>query len=126
MGTNSELFLTTGKVISNYRVLIKYLEIVSDDLRNKALPRSSDLEYVKELLSRCNMYRLSDILDLLVRYLRDRVSPEYAVRAIRDVMNIELSPEDAVDYVAKQLAGWILEIAEQLNILRVRGSWERR
>ncbi|OYT51766.1 MAG: hypothetical protein B6U73_01200 [Desulfurococcales archaeon ex4484_204] len=114
--------LASGKIIRDYRALIKYLEMASKDLKEMALPSSTDLEYVRVLVTRRPL-RLYELMEDLKNIVKERLDPDISRRAVAEVLNIDVSAEEAVEMIAKELAGWILEVAERLGILKLRMPW---
>lgn len=116
---SSKLMLSSGKVFGNYSLLEKYLEVCPEEKRTGSLPNSSDIELVKYLVSR-GAAPLDRLLEELVKRFKDRVDPQCCVRASREVLGMDLAEDQASQLVATQLAGWTLEIAEALGIVRLR------
>ena len=116
------LMLATGKIVSNYKPLIKYLELANPEQREKALPRSSDIEVVRSLLEK-GYGTLEEVLNEVAKIVRDRLDPELSQKAIKYSLDVELGRDEAVRYISKLLAGWIIEIAEQLGVVRLRTKW---
>lgn len=116
---SSKLMLSSGKIFKDYLLLEKYLEICPENERGKSLPSSPDIEFVKYLASRgvgsLNMY-----LDELTRRFEERVNPAYCVKAVKEVLGTEVPEDRAVRIISTQLAGWTLEIAEALGIIKIR------
>lgn len=111
--------LSSGKVFKDYTLLEKYLELCSEDERTRSLPNSSDIEFVRYLLNR-KVGTLHDFLEELSRRFLSRVSPARSVDAVRSVFGMEVPEDYAVQLVSAQLAGWTLEIAEALGVIKLR------
>ncbi len=118
---SAKLMLASGK-LSSYKVLLSYLNLLDDKEKSRFLPRSSDLEYIKKLIEE-GFNRLDEIINELVKYLKERVNPDLACEAVKKALGIQLGTEEAITYVAKELASWIIEISESLNVVRIRGAW---
>lgn len=116
---SSKLMLCSGKVFSNYSLLEKYLEVCPEERRAGSLPNSSDIEFVKRIASR-GTAPLDKFLEELVERFKDRVDPGCCVRASREVLGMEVAEDQASVLVAIQLAGWTLEIAEALGVIKLR------
>ena len=114
--------LATGKIISDYRPLIKYLEVAGEEERNKVLPKGSDIELVRVLLEQ-GYGTVDEMLNQIIRVVKNRFNPELSRRVIREVLNIEIEEEEAVNHLSKLLAGWIIEMAEQLGVIRLKSTW---
>jgi len=116
---SSRLMLSSGKVFKDYTLLEKYLELCSEDERVRSLPSSADIEFVKYLASRKDG-TLHDFLEELSRRFLDRVSPARSADAVRSVLGMDMSGDQAAQLVSAQLAGWTLEIAEALGVIKLR------
>mgnify|MGYP000356630724 CR=1 FL=1 len=121
---SNNLMLASGK-LSSYRILIAYLNILNKEERDKVLPRAKDLEYVRMLIDE-GINRLDEIIKELSENLKDRINGYYAKKVIKDVLGLDVNESEAKRFVAKELASWILEISENLNIIKIKGSWERK
>ncbi len=113
------LMLSSGKVFGNYALLVRYLELCPEERRIASLPNSSDVELVKRLASR-GAASLEELLGELAERFRSRVDPECSAGAARDVLGTEVVEDQAVRLVAVQLAGWTLEIAEALGVVKLK------
>lgn len=111
--------LSSGKVFKDYTLLERYLELCSESERVRSLPNSSDIEFVKYLVSR-KAGTLHDFLEELSRRFLDRVSPARSVDAVRSVLGMDIPEDQAVQLISTQLAGWTLEIAEALGVIKLR------
>ncbi|MCD6341143.1 MAG: hypothetical protein J7L51_04265 [Desulfurococcales archaeon] len=114
--------LATGKIVPDYRPLIRYLELANAEQRDKVLPKSSDIELVRTLLER-GYETLEEVLNEIVQVVRGRFDPNLSCRAVKEVLNVELEEDEAVKYLSKLLAGWIIEMAEQLGAVRLKSLW---
>lgn len=114
------LFLSSGKIVKDYRILQKYFEVLDDISVDKAsaLPSSEDLEFISRLV-REGRRTLLELLDALTLRFIPKINTEAAIRTYREVLGVELPPNTAVAHIAKDLAGWTLEIAENLGIIKI-------
>ncbi len=113
-------FMASGIIVKNYRMLIEYfneLKRMGIDPRD-SYPRSEDLELVKNLAS--HNKNLYDLLNELKDRIRKRVVVEAAIKAYRASTGVEPTPSEAVDEVAKLIAGWVIEIAANLGIIKLK------
>ncbi len=118
------LFMGSGKLVRNYDVLMKYFEKLRElgvDT-SSCYPTGSDVEEVKSLAERGEIKNLDDAVRFLVAKFRGRVNAVAAQQAVRDVMGIEVSPDAAVEYVAKLLALWTLEMCESMGLIKIVGA----
>lgn len=118
---STKLMLSSGKIFGSYALLEKYLELCPDEERVWSLPSSPDVEFVKYLASRGSATVERFIEELTERFV-ERVNPSYSVKAAKEVLGMELAGDQAVQLVAAQLAGWTLEIAEALGVIKLRKS----
>jgi hypothetical protein len=117
--------LASGKVVTDYRPYIIYLKLAENinvELKNTALPQNSDFEYLKEIIKK-GYEHLDDILAELTRYVLNRIRGDIAARAVYEVLNVESDPEYATELIAKILAGWIIEIGDNLGVIKLKGSF---
>ncbi|MEM1930858.1 MAG: hypothetical protein QXL79_01940 [Sulfolobales archaeon] len=115
---SSKLMLSSGKVFGDYSLLERYLEICQEK-KAEALPNSSDIEFVKRIANR-GPASLNELLGELAKRFKHRVDPSCSVRASKEVLSMELAEDQASQLVATQLAGWTLEIAEALGIIKLK------
>ena len=117
------LFMASGKLVKNYSLLIRYFEVLTQigiD-RSLSVPTSSDIEFVVNLIKEQNV-SLLDALSMLMRRFIPRVNAEAARRAFEEVYGEKVDDLVAVDMVAKDLAGWTLEIAENMGLIKIDTS----
>jgi len=120
--SSRKLMLATGKAMVNYEPLVKYLELADPEQRERALPKGSDIEFVRALAERG--YRtLDNILDEVAQIVKCRLDPKLSQVALKLSLGIELEADEAVRYISRILAGWIIEIAEQLGVIKLRRMW---
>jgi hypothetical protein len=124
VGTESKLLLLSRKVFSDYSLLEKYFELCGEKA-SESFPRPTDIEYVKYLVSRGST-SLDYILNELKERLAERVNADCSLRAAKEVLGVDLPENHAVALISVQLAGWILEIAEALGVIKLRPLYERR
>ena len=111
--------MATGKVISDYRPLIKYLEIADKESKDKVIPRAEDIEVVRELISR-GISNLNELLNELIKYVQSRVNEDLAKKAVEEVFNTEVDKTLAKHIISKVVAGWIIEMAEQFGVIKFK------
>ncbi len=111
-------FLASGKVVKDYAPLMTYLKLLGNAEREALMPTS---EYLKEIVSRIGKGGvLGDVLNELAKELRWRINAELAVKALKEAWGVNVSPEYAVDEIAREMAGWLLEMCESLGYIRIR------
>ncbi len=118
MGSSTKLFLLSRRVFKDYSLLERYFEVCGEEA-STSIPTPADVEYVKYLVSRGST-SLEYVLNELKKKLLDRVNVSCSLRAAREVLGIDLPESHAVALVSVQLAGWILEIAEALGIIKLK------
>ncbi len=116
---SGRLMLSSGRVFESYSLLEKYLELCPEKRRAESVPNSADVEFVKYAASR-GAVPLGELLEELAERFKERLDPDCCARAAREVLNAELDEDQAVWLLAKQLAGWTLEIAEALGVVKLK------
>ncbi|MEM0006591.1 MAG: hypothetical protein QXJ95_00590 [Ignisphaera sp.] len=114
------LFLSSGKIVKDYRILRRYFEIL-DEMnvdKSSALPSSEDFEFIRRFL-REGKKNLLELLEALSLKFIPKIDMNAAIRTYREVLGIEIQPNTAVLHIAKDLAGWTLEMAENLGIIKI-------
>ncbi len=114
------LFLGSGKIVKNYRILQRYFEIIDEMNIDKTttLPSTEDIELISRLVKE-GKKTLLELLDTLTLKFIPKVNIEAAIKVYKEVLGVEIPPNIAVSYIAKDLAGWTLEIAENLGVIRI-------
>jgi len=114
------LFMSSGKLVKNYTVLEKYFDLLEKMGIDKSLylPSSSDMDFVVRLVS-SGRKKLLDVLEELIARIVARVHREAAKEAVREALGSDIDEEIAVDIVARDIAGWILEIAENMGLIKI-------
>lgn len=117
------LFMSSGKLVKNYNMLIRYFEILEEMGIDKSVsvPTSSDIEFIVKAVSSKHL-NLLEILTALIRRFIPRVHREAAKKAIDEVLGGDFDEQLAVDIIAKDLAAWTLEIAENMNLIKIDTS----
>ncbi len=111
-------FLSTGEVVRNYAPLMKYLEICGKEI----LPSQKDLEFIKH---RAEMSpSVDDLFSEISKRKEPQIDKECAVRAVKEAWSISLSKELAVEEILKEVAGWEIEIAHRLGLIKLKGLKE--
>jgi len=111
-------FLASGKIVKDYAPLMTYLKLLSEEERSQLMPTS---DYLKGIVLRVGRGRvLGEILNELAKELRPRIKAELAVKALKEAWGVDVSMEYAVDEIAREMAGWILEMCETLGYIRIK------
>ena|GEM_PF-680344 len=117
-------FMASGKVVSNYDLLLRYVEILERrgrrELIQKTLPNSSDIIYLKDIVVKGTVKTLDEAIAKMKNRFRERIDVDTAVEAYRSLYNTSISEEEAVDQISRILAGYVIEIAEQLGEIKLR------
>ncbi len=111
----------SGKLVSTYEPLYYYWkelkESGEEEFLEKSMLNEDDYRKVAELAqSSSNLY---DILDALKEAFKERISPEYAVKALRRY-GVNVDEDSAVEILAGLLASWAIEAAEKWGMIRLR------
>jgi hypothetical protein len=115
-----KLFLSTSKIIEDYNPLIEYLSLLNEVERKHIMPSSRDLELIRELSSRLGKIDLQELMEELMKIKEPLLKEDIAIRAVEKAWGIRLNRELAIKEISKELAGWMLEIAERLNIIKIK------
>jgi len=124
---NSLPFFADASIVSNYRLLFKYWEIVREDrdLFEKAFLNKSDFDYLKEIVETMPGIDVASLLNMLVNRFIDRVNCEKAYRAYIETYGLNIDEKDACREVARILAGWLIEAGRNTGILKYKYSWKK-
>lgn len=116
--------LATGELVKDYTPLFQYIKTAAEMGRDKAkeevIIKNSDLEKVRELASTTKL-SLPDLINRLSDYVRHRIDPEVAVKALAKYLGREVSEEYAVLYYSRLIACWAIEAATTLNMVKISG-----
>jgi len=111
-------FMSSGKLVRDYRPLLKYLDLLPPRDREKTLPSEDDFKFVES-----QIIKEPRKLDELIRELSGRkasiVNKKLAVEAVMKAWGMNVDEGLAVREISGELAGWILEICDALGIVRI-------
>jgi len=118
-------FMASGRIVRDYGVLFKYVELLEKRGRGyearRALPTSEDIEYLKRAVTRGMVRTLDEAIKLLKSRFRERIDVDVAAEAYRRHYGVaDVSEDMAVEELSRVLAGYAIEIAEQLGEIRLR------
>lgn len=104
----------------NYEPLKHYLELVKGtEWYDKAFLSEDDFNYLRKVAK--DKMRLIDLLKELEEHFLNKINAEMALEAFRNADYPIEDEEEAKREMAKILAGWLVEAAEEWDILRLRG-----
>jgi hypothetical protein len=116
------MFLSSGKLVKNPQLIIRYVE----ELRNRGLNPSTIVPGREELeiVERAAKERICvlKIVEELIEHFKNRIVGVLAKNIVKEVLKEEVDEETAAYLIAKELAAWVLEIAESLNIVKIGGD----
>ena len=115
----------TGEVVGDYEPLYLYWQELGERTEDAVL-QSRDFNELRRLLGEEGGARLDEVLERLTSYFLPRVDREAARRALEKYYGVKVDAEEAARRIAQILAGWLVEAAGELGMLRLRRSWERR
>ncbi|GBF09578.1 hypothetical protein apy_13030 [Aeropyrum pernix] len=117
---------STGKIVGNYGLLKLYLEVAREkgrrDLVDKALISEDDVDMLRRL-SASPGATAEDFVNALEERFVERVDPEVASEALARA-GINVDGDTARRMIARILAGWLVEMGEEMKLYRLRRSWE--
>ena len=115
----------SGSIVEDYETLFIYWEKARsrgrEDLIEKSTLSNTDFDKLRVIVEEGTL-TLEELLDRLSRDMTERIDPEVAVEALRE-RRIFLEADDARRYLARILAGWLIEAGEYWGILRLRRGW---
>ena len=115
----------TGFVVDDYGPLFAYWRIARaegrEDLVEKAMIQKDDIDMLVELAYKGTS--LGGLLDILAGRLSNRIDGEIALKTVQACGYKNLDSINAQHYVAKILAGWLVELGESMG--RIRFSTRR-
>lgn len=126
MNSNSEKpFLSSGRLIENYKLLINYMKQCRDvGLDCSSLIPSSDfLLEVKRLVESGYISKFSDLVRVVEKKFGSLVSCDLALRVFTEIHGHTVSCDLVKNMLIIQLAGWIIEMLETLGYVKIRFSW---
>jgi len=116
----------SGKIVQDYRPLYAYWRLARrrgrEDLVESAMLRDEDFRELRRLVSGGSS-RAVDLVEELAGILEERVDPDVAVDALREVFGVDFDRETARRRIALILAGWLVEAGEEWGILKLRIPW---
>ncbi len=112
----------SGKIVRDYRLLNRYFELLDNRNIDKSnmMPTSSDIEIVVNMAMEGST-NLLQMINMLVSRLKPKINGDIAREAFREVYGLEVDESTAIDRVAMDMAGWVIEIAEALGLVKVVG-----
>jgi hypothetical protein len=118
--------LATGEVVENYEPLFFYWkkarERGREDLIESTLIKEEDLNLLRRIVEERNALNLEELINVLVREFSNRIDAELARDALRDY-GLEMTENEARDYIARIFAGWVIEAGILRRIVNIRKSW---
>ncbi len=113
----------SGKIVKDYRLLNRYFELLDSRNIDKSnlMPTSSDIETIVSIAMKGSA-NLLQIINTLVNRLKPKIYGDIAREAFRDVYGIDVDESTAIDRIAMDMAGWVIEIAEALGLIRIVGN----
>lgn len=117
--------LASGLIVPDYEPLFKYWEIAKNTNRKiaeNATLKNEDFEKIIKYISfRGSSVDLLELIEYFEEYMLNRVEGNIAVRALKEVYDIELEEEEAKRKIARILAGWLIEASDIWGILKLKG-----
>jgi len=120
-GREERPFFATGEIVGSYRLLYTYWRHAGPKAEESIL-REQDFQHLQSLVAQ-GYNRLDTLLAQLRGHFRDRIDPEAARKAAKEYYGVDMPQDEAVDRVADQLAGWLIEAAGQWGLVKIRRAW---
>lgn len=115
--------LATGDLVEDYTPLFQYIDTAVElrkyEARETVLIRNSDLEKVRELASTTRL-TVAQLINDLTEYVKHRIDPEVAVKALAKYLNHDVTADYAVTFYSRLLSCWIVEASSTLGIIRLK------
>ena len=106
----------TGKLGGEFRLLRAYIdEAGTEDI----IPESWVFEKIKSIASAGTS--AEDAIRVIAESFIDKIDPSAAADAYTRVYGVRVSEEEAVKAVAREAAAWVIEVAESLGVIKLRG-----
>ncbi len=115
-------FMASGKIVKNYELLRIYV----DEMKNRGLdpassyPTNEDLEYTVRIVREAESINLEQLQKLLMERFKPRIDRDSAVNACKKFYGFDLEASTAIEEIARILAGWTIEIALNLGLVKAR------
>jgi hypothetical protein len=121
---NNKPFFADGSIVGDYTLLIEYIELLKqnglEEKIEKVLLSEEDFQYVKRLIESKSRINLDKLLEEATERFKQRIDPEVAVEAVKRTLKTTVSPRDAVEMISRIIAGWLIEAANTLGLIRLR------
>ena len=98
---------------------MKYLEeLKKRDIEiATVIPGREELEKVeKSVKEKASMLK---VVEELIKHLKSKIDAQLAKITVKEVLREEVDEDTASYLIAKELASWVLEIADTLNIIKI-------
>ena len=114
--------MASGTIVKDYRLLIAYFEELNNlGIKSEtSYPTSEDIEFIVSSIRQGRVRNLAELIDILIERFRSRVNVIAALNACKKTYGEFNDGELAVHEVAKLLAGWAIEIAENLGLIKLK------
>jgi|UniRef100_A0A7J2U253 hypothetical protein len=112
----------SGKLVKNPQLIMRYVEELKKKGLNASIvvPSHGELELVeKAAKERTDMLK---VMEELINYFKNRIDKELAKNIIKEVLGEEVDDDTASYIMSRELAAWVLEIAEILNIIKISNA----
>ncbi|MEM1628990.1 MAG: hypothetical protein QW551_06945 [Desulfurococcaceae archaeon] len=122
---NRKLFLSSGKIIKDYGLLIKYLEICKQRGHNceEVIPDSNLLTMLKNLIEETGSLRMDYAIQYIKEKIGNKLNCDLAIQAFRELYGLNTECEEILRMLLSQLTGWYIEILDTLGYIRIKYSW---
>lgn len=110
-------------IVGNYKPFMRYIALAKSkgiDVSNIVI--REDLDELEKLLER-GVNNLSDLIEYLSRKIVNRIDCELARDVYREVYGIDYIGVDACNMLAKLISGYVIELAKNLGIVKIKTPW---
>ncbi len=110
--------MSTGKLVKDYRPLMEYLSLSAPEHRNRVLPSNKDFDVIKSWVLE-KPKKVSELIRELTNVKKVLIDGELAVRAVEKAWGLRMSEDLAIKEISEELAGWVLEVSEELGLIKL-------
>ena len=118
-------FLSTGSIVEDYSLLLKYVEICKRKNVDCSvlIPSSHILSELRNEIERSSK-TFNSLIEFVESKLGDKIDCEISLEAFIEVYAVRGECNEAKRIILTQLTGWYIEILESLGYVKIKYSWK--
>lgn len=110
-------------VVGDYRPLLRYIKLAkSRNIDVSGIIVKEDLNELENILE-TGTVSLDTLINSLSQKVLNRINCELAREVYKDLHGVDYGEEDACRILAKVISGYIIELAKNLGIVKIRFPW---